>query len=614
MAQEEPEPKRIKRSIISDHVFSAELQGPFSHHWHNFTDVKTENLEVISKPFRVCKLSNFLANEEFMDDVKNELLDVKSRRNSIDLYQFEQTSDLANVDTKNLKLLYNTFQSRLAEWMADNTKIELNRKISMSSSCYSDTDYLLCHDDNMGDRRIAFVLYLSKNWTAEDGGALDLFDTDENGLPRNVVRSLIPEYNSLVFFEVVDNSYHQVAEVTSGDKSRWTINGWFHGPQRESQRLPRPEPEYEYIEPVITKVDLNSWITKCYLFPGIIREIQQDVEQESFAFLSNFLKGEVYEELVTDLTRDTISWRRVGPADIRNYEVANEETLPKRLGDFYNTFKSISIFQLLKNYTELDLVPEKEGMNPKMTIELQRWSKGCYTLICDKSTSNETEMQAGEKRLSNNVHADEKEEAFTEAAETSKSNKTNHDSQTQCVGNSSRDGVPRCDTPVRNKEEEDVQEEEILKRILKGKSPTSRRRANVSQQASLSKLENSSPQKAGRTLDTDDSDVSDIGDYLSDPLDCSLECSDQEEDVEDVHPTEPGALDVIIQFNTGHVPEEDTIDYVDPKEREGALIHIPAKDNHLCLVYKNVGTHRVHKYVNHYCKDYFYNLICTYYE
>lgn len=602
MAQEEPKSKKLKHSVISDHIYSTDFQKLFSDHWHNFRDVKKGNLEVVSKPFRICKISNFLSNEDFMDEIKNELLDVKSRRNSIDLYQFEQTSNLANVDTKNLKLLYETFQLDLASWMQKNTEIDLNKKISMSSSCYSDTDYLLCHDDNIRDRRIAFILYLSKNWTAEDGGALDLFDTDDNGLPRNVVRSLIPEYNSLVFFEVVDNSYHQVAEVTSDDRSRWSINGWFHGPLKEHTRPPRPGIELNYIEPINTQVDLNAWITKCYLFPGIVKEIQRDVEEESFAFLSNFLRDEIYEKLMQDLSSDAIVWQKVGPADIRNYEVATGETLPGLLKDFYDMFKSISVFQLLKDYTELDLVPQKENMNPKMTVELQRWSKGCYTLICDK-VANDSVLSVTEKKSKRNQSEERQYDT-----EVSKTSKTNEEYQEKNLATNLQSG---CDTPLSNKDDDDIDEDEILKKILKGKSPRSRKKAILPQQSSSSKLENPSPQKTARILDTDDSDVSDIGDYLSDPLDCSLECSDQEEDVE---ASEPGALDVIIQFHTGHVPEEATIDYIDPKEQEGALIHIPAKDNHLCLVYKNQGTCRVHKYVNHYCKDYFYNLICTYYE
>lgn len=614
MAQEPPQSKKLKHSVISDHVYSLDFQELFSLHWHKSKEIRNNTLEVIAKPFRVCRISNFLSNEEFMDDIKNELLDVKSRRNSIDLYQFEQTSDLANVDTKNLKLLYETFQSDLATWMEKTTHIPLNKKLSMSSSCYSDTDYLLCHDDNMGDRRIAYILYLSKNWTPEDGGALDLFDTDEHGLPRNVVKSLVPEYNSLVFFEVVDNSYHQVAEVLSPEKSRWTINGWFHGPLRESTRPPRPEVQLTYVEPVETETDLNEWITKCYLYPGIVKEIQRDVEQESFAFLSNFLKNDVYEKLLSDLSSDSVTWRRAGPADVRNYEIANEDSLSGLLKDFYNLFKTISIFQLLKDYTELDLVAERESMNPRMTIELQRWSKGCYTLICDKSVSTENAAVANEKKTtaSNNIYEHHIDDKASQASGTSNST----GEVTQLVTTPNNEGsIARSgrDTPFSSKDDED-DEDEALKRTPKGKSPRSKKKLNMAQQSSSSRLENSSPQKMARNLDTDDSDVSDIGDYLSDPLDCSLECSDQEDDVEEVNVSEPGALDVIIQFHTSHVHEEDTIDYVDPSEQEGALIHIPAKDNHLCLVYKTQGTCRLHKYVNHYCKGYFYNLICTYYE
>ncbi|OAD61014.1 2-oxoglutarate and iron-dependent oxygenase domain-containing protein 1 [Eufriesea mexicana] len=611
MAEEEPQLKKLKHSVISDFIYSTNFQQLFFQNWHSSTDIKIDNLEIISKPFRVCRISNFLCSEEFMDEIKNELLDVKSRRNSIDLYQFEQTNDLANIDTENLKLLYQTFQIDLATWMERNTKIELNKKISMSSSCYYDTDYLLCHDDNMGDRRIAFILYLSKNWFGKDGGTLDLFDTDEHGLPRNVVKSLIPEYNSLVFFEVVNNSYHQVAEVTTPDKSRWSINGWFHGPLSISNRPPRPEIELDYIQPSNERVNLNDWVTECYLFPGIVKEIQQDMEEESFAFLSNFLRDDVYEKLATDLTSDVIVWKKVGPADTRNYEIAEETSLPELLKTFYNMFKSITMFQLLKNYTELDLVPEKENMNPKMVIELQRWSRGCYTLICDKTITNESTLSTSEQK-SNNGRVNQNEETQEDSLETlGKSSKGGQEKS--IPNNENKSTESGCDTPVSGKEDDDIDEDEILKKILKSKSPRSKKK-NLWQQSSSSKLENLSPQKPARILDTDDSDVSDIGDYLSDPLDCSLECSDQEEDMDDANTSEPGALDMIIQFHTNHVSEEDTIDYVDPKEQEGALIHVPAKDNHLCLVYKTLGTCRVHKYVNHYCTDYFYNLICTYYE
>ena len=33
-------------------------------------------------------------------------------------------------------------------------------------------DYLLCHDDQLEGRRVAFIFYLVQDWTAQDGGEL----------------------------------------------------------------------------------------------------------------------------------------------------------------------------------------------------------------------------------------------------------------------------------------------------------------------------------------------------------------------------------------------------------------------------------------------------------
>ena len=682
----EPETKKFKHSIISEHMFESEFQEIFCKHWHERTPIKTPEIEVIAEPFRVCRITNFLKDEEFMDEIKNELLDVKSRRNSIDLYQFEQSNDLAKADSENLKTLYQTFQTDMATWLEKNTKIDLNKTVSMSSSCYSDTDYLLCHDDNLADRRIAFILYLSKNWTEEDGGALDLFDTDENGLPRDVVKSLMPEYNSIVFFEVVNNSYHQVAEVTSADKSRWSLNGWFHGPIAESERPERPRPIINYYTPEPYEVDLEAWVSKIYLFPGIIQEIQEDVEQDSYAFLSNFLNADVYEKLSEELKSENIRWKKAGPADIRNYEVAEEDSLPETLGNFYKIFKSLTVCQLLKEYTELDLVPDR-NIQPKMTIELQRWSKGCYTLMSDKFsyeqpiptptpalTVNDAASSTGDASTTPAVTTTTTTTTATTTATEKKPSTNTETSDPEIVGESSTSSqisrLPSnnyseesdsrnknlseeagCNTPPSSTGDDELDDDDegntSKHTITDDRSPkpiraTAGSSCSSQQQASPSKLDTTPTSRPRRNFDSDrsDSEVSDIGDYLSDPLDCSFDCSEQEdegeaeddvgaeadadadgeaddEDAEAPEPEEPqvpGTLDVIMQFHTDHVPDDMTIDYLNGKEVEAALAHVPSKDNHLCLVYRNLGTSRVHKYVNHYFKGHFYNLICTYWE
>ena len=41
--------------------------------------------------------------------------------------------------------------------MSEVTGIELNTEISLFCARYDYTDYLLCHDDQLEDRRIAFI-------------------------------------------------------------------------------------------------------------------------------------------------------------------------------------------------------------------------------------------------------------------------------------------------------------------------------------------------------------------------------------------------------------------------------------------------------------------------
>ncbi|XP_015109467.1 prolyl 3-hydroxylase OGFOD1 [Diachasma alloeum] len=596
MTEDEPKRKKLKSSILSESLTTEDFQSLFRTHWQASTPLNSPSLEVIATPFRVCKISNFLNSENFLEKLITELSDIETRRPETDLYSFEQTSDLANVDTEKIVQLHQLFQNELRNWMQTNTGIELNTKISMSSTAYSDTDYLLCHDDHLGDRRIAFILYLSKNWTPEDGGSLDLFDTDSSGLPRKIVRSLVPEYNSLVFFEVSDNTYHQVAEVTSPDKRRLTINGWFHGPISPSTRPPRPEIEAsEFHEPSAIAEDLSFWVVESYLCEGIKKGIQREVEKKSYTYLTHFLREEVYNKISAEIMSEEIKWIRMGPPDSRNYEVADEESLPSTLKQFYEMFKSIEMFKLLKEYTELDLVPDGKDMRPKMVIQLQRWTKGCYTLLYDKE--DEENLVSCEKAedddLSNPNYCSKSEEEFAEVEE--------HENGMNKLENGGRErkgSSSSCENP----EEEKEKFMRRKKRRIRKNEPNSSTTSDVAGEE----------ERGTFPLDSHDSQGSDVRKIRS-PSDSSGndEGSGDETDESDAG---PGTLDVIMQFNTSRVPEDVTIDYVDPKEPDGAFIHVPPEDNHLCLVYRTMDTSRVHKYVNHYCEGYFYNLMCSYLE
>jgi hypothetical protein len=89
-------------------------------------------------------------------------------------------------------------------------------------------DFLKHHDDTHDEKyRLAFVLYLTQDWDAKYGGALNMID------PQGRVTSIEAEYNSLVLFKVNPRTKHFVApvEISAGNKFRTTISGWMHRPQ-----------------------------------------------------------------------------------------------------------------------------------------------------------------------------------------------------------------------------------------------------------------------------------------------------------------------------------------------------------------------------------------------
>merc|ERR1712205_143671 len=92
------------------------------------------------------------------------------------------------------------------------TGITLEKKVDIFAAVYGDTDLLLCHDDCLNTRRVAFILYLvEKEWNNSYGGDLSVFEADKDGLPFDQPHmKYTPVWNSFTIFEVSAISYHQV--------------------------------------------------------------------------------------------------------------------------------------------------------------------------------------------------------------------------------------------------------------------------------------------------------------------------------------------------------------------------------------------------------------------
>lgn len=121
--------------------------------------------------------------------------------------------------------------------VSDITGLELTH-VSATCSLYSDTDYLLVHDDLQEDRVVAYILYLTgnKEWERKYGGALQLFSKDEDGQPLQVVKDVWPSNNQFVFFPVSNDSYHQVKYSVQDITCLFVPTSVFKGSRGDLQR------------------------------------------------------------------------------------------------------------------------------------------------------------------------------------------------------------------------------------------------------------------------------------------------------------------------------------------------------------------------------------------
>ncbi|XP_029830714.3 prolyl 3-hydroxylase OGFOD1 [Ixodes scapularis] len=404
------EPKRKKNSVVLEANRSLFLEPTKNDIREAFRDQKPceiENVaELTSKPFNFCLLHHFLVGNDNVESLKNELFDIDFHQKNNDLYKFQQSDDLQQFDTPYIEAFRNCLTEKMVPWLQDVTDIPLDGKISLTCSKYAHTDVLLCHDDELEGRRIAFILYLTFNWKESDGGALDLFDVDTHNCPRDIVRSVVPRYNSLAFFEVSPVSFHQVAEVLSEDKLRLSIGGWFHGPP-----IQRPPP---YVGPVENRlgycsVELDvfrSWINPIYLADEIIQKIRKTFRSNSEIFLEDFLQEEKFKALEEALRDPSIIWHRMGPWNHRN-TLQDPLPLPPVVEECLSVFRSDAMFLILSNLTGLRLhrlaqrsddssseeeeEEEEEGDEPRArcTQKVYKWGHGNYILAHDDDPSSQ---------------------------------------------------------------------------------------------------------------------------------------------------------------------------------------------------------------------------------
>ncbi|XP_039747687.1 prolyl 3-hydroxylase sudestada1 isoform X2 [Pararge aegeria] len=411
-AQLNPRANRMDNPKLNSNLKSQEVIDKVKTYWEENKDHSSAEVTLTCKPFRLCRLHDLLENSEIINNIVDDMNTLDWSRKKMDLYEFHQTTDLANLTwQRSIRGIYELLKTEVMSLVSQVTGLELS-SVSASCSLYGPGDHLLVHDDRLGDRRVAFILYLAPwsprapppalrngapgadepgdvdvretsgdGWAPNMGGALELFQCDDEGCPTRVALRAFPANNTLAFFGVGPRSFHQVGEVLSLELPRLSINGWFHGPAPPAAPAAAPPPAP--LAPHAQVVLLNQWLAGAYLSPRVRAQVQAQMERASEASLGDVLLPARVAQLLAALRLADVAWERCGPAQQRRYERvaaawlaagtdAPEHEHPVR--GLLRVLSSAAFLRLLADCTDLPLAAYRR-------LELQRWRAGDFTLL-----------------------------------------------------------------------------------------------------------------------------------------------------------------------------------------------------------------------------------------
>ena len=316
-------------------------------------------MEIFTSPFTHGILNNAM-DDTILNEALSEMKEIQYNENKNDLYHFKQASVSMLREKKALSKIIDHIYSKEFRNHFSAMNYDLLDQVDISSHCYEQGHYLLCHDDKIEERdsvrKIAFILYFNKDWKESYGGSLDLYKSDSNGQPASITKQILPEYNTLAFFEVSPTSYHQVAMVNA-DAQRYSLSGWFYVKQTES---PKPANIIE------------NWINSCYLNETTQEAVLAEFSNQGYILLKDFLVEEKFKKLKAALVN--LDFQRKGPVNICDYSIAS--SLPPIVQEFQTFFSLFQFKDLLNKLTSLDC-------RISINDQIRKFNKSQYKLLRD---------------------------------------------------------------------------------------------------------------------------------------------------------------------------------------------------------------------------------------
>ncbi|KAK2094722.1 Prolyl 3-hydroxylase ogfod1 [Saguinus oedipus] len=219
-------------------------------------------------PFLHWIIPNFIQSQDFLEGLQKELMNLDFHEKYNGLYKFQHCDDLKKRREPHISALRKILSEDFWSWLSNISKIDLELTNNMSYTKYEFTEALLCHADKVEGCWITFILYLFPSWDRSLGGTRDLYHIDEQFQLKQIVKSSIPSWNKLVFFEAFQCPFTRFEPLI---------------PQ-----IPHIPQDYEIV---------FDWINATYLDMNYQVQIQGEFEESSEILLKEFLKSEKFAKV-----------------------------------------------------------------------------------------------------------------------------------------------------------------------------------------------------------------------------------------------------------------------------------------------------------------------------
>ena len=104
--EEENTPTSSKSLQLGSDIIDTEFVKKFAECWKNDMALKSKGCELLKNPFKSAIIQGLVFNEEVIAGLVEEMINMEWTRKQMDLYEFHQTTDLANVQSGLLSEFY----------------------------------------------------------------------------------------------------------------------------------------------------------------------------------------------------------------------------------------------------------------------------------------------------------------------------------------------------------------------------------------------------------------------------------------------------------------------------------------------------------------------------